>query len=133
MDVILAALDEFRQGELFPVLKPYLAVLYLLVVGGLSLCAVGLVLTHELLADLRTAIRRAGYTDSQVAAELDMSTGNLADRLSGERPFTFGTFGKLPVDVLRWFAVGVAERLGVPMAVRAGASLRAAAKQKEVA
>ena len=124
MDFILASLNSWRESQDFAVVLPWLRV----AVAGLATIAIlaSQVSADQLLDALRQAIKHAGLSDKQAAAEMGVTHGLASLKLSGQRPFTLQTAATLPKEVWQWFAVEVAARVGTPRQVRVAHRLRQA-------
>jgi len=134
MDAIFYALEDFRKGTTFPIIKPYLQVLFLLLVGGMSALMVGMaVCADDLRAILRRAIVRSGYSDRQCAEACGKKPSHFSEYLSGDRSINLELLARLPVAVRQWFAVGIAEVEGVPSVIQPAASLCAVATKESAA
>jgi len=123
MDAILHALNTWHQSNNFAVLRPWLQLAAMALVGLAYAAGVALVSRDALLADLRRALLDAGVTDKQLAGDLQVCQSVVSLKLSGQRPLTFDTLAKFPGEALQWFVVRLAERIGVPSTVTAGARL----------
>jgi hypothetical protein len=124
MDFILASLNDWQQSPNFAVALPWLR----LVCAGLTTIAIlaSQVSAEDLLAALRQAIKHAGLSDKQVAAEMGVTHGLASLKLHGQRPLTLQAAATLPREVWQWFAVEVASLVGTPRQVRVGLRLRQA-------
>lgn len=116
MDVILNALNESRQLTVFTVIQQ--VALY----GGAALSAV-LVAMAVCRDEVKAAMRMADISRKEAAITMGISEPLLSMRLSGEKPLTFESLAPMPAVFWQWFAVALAQRVGVPATVDVGARL----------
>lgn len=124
MDAILNALNAWRESQDFAAALPWLRLLC----GGLTTIAIlaSQVSADDLLDALRKAIKHAGLSDKQAAAEMGVTHGLASLKFNGQRPLTMQAAATLPKEVWQWFAVEVASLVGTPRQVRVGLRLRQA-------
>jgi len=123
MDPILQALNDWRQSTEFPPLLPYLRALLIPVLFGGPTVLVHLLTRDDLLADIRAALRDAGLSDKQAAADMAISKGLCSRKLHGDKPLSVDALAHLSPEFFQWLAVRLAARVGVPVAVDAGTKL----------
>lgn len=122
MDAILQFLNESRQTTVFPII--------VWVSSCVTCCgafAVGVVLASDrrgvLLEAVKEAMRMADVALTSAAIDMDVSKGVLSRKLSGEKPLSLDALSCLPDEFFQWFAVALAQRVGVPQTVQVGARL----------
>lgn len=126
MDTILNTLNLWRESTGFAPVAHALAVVLLAVTALVGVA----VQRDDLLADLRDAIRHAGLSDKQVAAEMHVSKGLCSLKLHGGRPMTLDALSALPAEVFQWLAVQLAQRFGLPDEVQTGVRLSRQARMQ---
>lgn len=123
MSNILTALEPLRELIKFTLELPVVKVSF-----AALLCPVAMVIEREvkrsdLLASLRQAIADAGLTEKAVAIDADIRPSLVSMRLAGEKPVTFDFLSSMPTAVMQFFVVRLAQRVGMPPMVEAGARL----------
>jgi len=123
MDAILRTLNDWRQSTEFTELLPYFRAALSGVWTGAMLALASLLTRDDLLADIRAALRDAGLSDKQAAADMAISNGLCSRKLHGDKPLSVDALAHLSPEFFQWLAVRLAARVGVPVAVDAGTKL----------
>lgn len=76
--------------------------------------------------DIQEALASAGLSLKAAALYMDMDHAQLSRQLDGDGHVSVTRLASLPPEFHRWFAVKLAERYGLPKAIRAGQRLRMA-------
>ena len=75
---------------------------------------------------IKTALRFANLSIDKAALWMDMDQSLLRRQLQGDGHISYTRLVKLPVAFWQWLAVGIAEQVGVPKAVRRAVRLQLA-------
>ena len=80
--------------------------------------------TQEIAADVRAALAHSGYSLKAAAADMQIDRSQLRRELDGIGHLSMARLSSLSIGFHQWFAVMRAQRVGLPMEIQTGRTLR---------